>query len=270
MNIQITLLTAAVALSACGSDGGGSSFTFENSNLSGTTYQGSGVTAQNGTTTAATSFDATNATLVFTPNENGGTGENAYTSARFDIDTGGYVFFPNSINSAASLSDEEAIAFGPSIADGPNTNDTLFVTLITFEGIQSKELGVYVLGNETAAAALPNGIVTYQGSAAIFDTTNPLDISSGLMFADVDFTNGDMTAAGIVASDGALNGTRFAVVPTALSGAGFESTLTSTDVTINASAIEGRFFGANGGELAGTLYVATPTDNFVGMYGAVD
>lgn len=269
MNRCIYLGAVALTVSAC-SGGGEATLEFPGTNLSGTTYQGRGVTAQSSSLSTAVTLDETGATLRFTPSASGGSGASAYQSVTLSLDGEDFLMFPDTGATASSLLDDDAIVFAPTLANVGELNDVLFVTFISGSGFFISDVGFYVLGNQTPVSALPNGAVTYTGRAVMIDGASPLDTASGSFSATVDFGSGALSSGTIGMDTGSLSGVGMTLAPAALTGSEFVTTLASTDVTIDNSYLEGRLFGGAAGELAGTMHVSTPTNDYVGMFGAVD
>lgn len=266
----VFLVLACAAMSGCGG-GGEASFGFSGTNLSGASYSGRGVTAKNSNLTIAVTTEATDAQFTFAPSSDGGSGANAYTSVTLDLGGARQVYFSDTGNVATSFAGDDSVIFSTGLKDGPATQNTLFVTAISTSGLFAEDVGFYVLGNQTPAVDLPSVAASYSGRAVIMDGSNPLDISGGTFNALVNFAGTPALSSGsIVADTGTLAGTQLNLTPAALAGASFETTLTSADVTLNSSYIEGRFFGPTGSELAGTTHFTTPSDTYVGMYGAMN
>jgi hypothetical protein len=125
-------------------------------------------------------------------------------------------------------------------------------------------LHFFVDGDRTGTLPTTGGAV-YSGSLGMVDGSDADNL--GRIFLNVDFAGGtvDGQLSGALPAD--INA-RFDVAPASLSGGGFTSTLTSPDVTIYASRIDGTFFGPGAPELGGSVRIDTDAGNAAGVYGA--
>ena len=247
-----------------------SEFGFGGTNLAGTVYTGKGVTATNSSTSPAVALSQTDATFTFTPSAEGGTGADAYDFVTLDLDNDTFTLPSDTANAARSAAGDQNIIFGVNMIDGPELTDVLFATLITYSGAFVDDVGFYTFGNQTAPRNLPSANASYAGRAILYDGADPSDLGRGTFSANVDFASNAMTGGNIGVSEGSLSGVNLTIDPASLAGSGFETTLSSSDITVDSSFLEGRFFGPTGGELAGTLSFTTPTNTYVGQYGGAD
>ena len=208
-------------------------------------------------------------TVEFTPSSTGGTGADAYSSVAITIDGERHVLTPESANTATNASGDKALGFGASLNGGADTREMLFVTYI--EGaFQSEQVGMFILGNETPAGALPSATATYTGGSLALEASDPTSPNSGNVTIAVDFDNGNVTSGTITFDSGDLSGTTLTLAPTAIAGTGFDTSLTSSGTPLTASALDGQFYGANGQELGGAFNFDNASGTFVGYYGATD
>lgn len=156
---------------------------------------------------------------------------------------------------------------GTRLAEGPFTPDVLYVFTVDAPApsFGAKRVGMFVDGNVTAISNLPTGSVTYTGTTfTINDAERPLrgSISIEADFADSSFdatlraVNLENPFAVYTVVDGTENGGR-------LSGA-----ITGADATDGG--LNGRIFGRDGGQAAGTFSITTDDTALIGTFGATD
>lgn len=268
-NTFIGCSLAALTLSACGGGETTTRFSFEQTNLSGSSYSGSGARAEEAVLSVSSDMSTSAATITFDPSSSGGSGVGAYSGVTLVTDGGSTFFSPTTGNQATSFTGETLI-FSTGFTSGPDLEDVLLVLHSDPSFSFMDEAGAYVMGNRTPSASQPNGSVTYTGKVIALSSLNQTDSGLGDMSVEMDFTNRNVNNGSLVFDEQALTGTTMVFTGPMQSDGSFTTILGSSDTTISDSMIEGRLFGADGGELAGTFYVDSTAGEFVGLFGATD
>jgi len=153
------------------------------------------------------------------------------------------------------------------LTDGPVTPDMLYFSLFTSDSATSIDTLFFVDGNRTSVSNLPSSAATYTGVVKTFDQN--IDLGEGTITLNVDF------AGGLVGGqiDGAVPGNTAAALTideASFSGSNFATTLSSADVSITSSQIDGQFFGSSGDQVGGDLSLEAPGQYIAGYYGATN
>ncbi len=252
MKNYATALTAAIGLSACA---GAEISEFNTSNITGRTF------SQNASTVGVA--------LLGDP---GGVSSDAVTvsftsDTNVTVNVGGSSLFltrqPD--DTYADFGGTNVLAVGTLLQDGPVTPDILYFTLVTDQTSRPLDTMFFVDGNRTSLSGLPSSFATYTG--AVKTMNQNIEFGAGTINLNVDFAGGQVagTLSGVLPGN---PGASMSIDPTNLSGTSFGSTLSSADVTINSSSIDGQFFGSNADQVGGGLYLETPTEFVGGLYGA--
>ena len=165
--------------------------------------------------------------------------------------------------------DSSSVIVGISLRDGPNTPDVLyFIHIGDYATRTINSIDLFTGGNETSISALSGKTsATYTGVANSIDGVTPG--ANGSMTLDVNFVSGATTGniTGVIAGS---PGAQLDLVPTTLSGTGFDTTLTSTDVTLTDSRIVGQLYGNNANQAAGSFRYEASTGDGVGLFSLTD
>lgn len=243
---------AAIILSGCG---GSEISSFNSSNIVGRSFSqnASSVGAAISGSPGGVSSDAVSVSF---------TSENSAT-----LNVGGSSLFlvrqPD--ETYADLLGNNVLAVGTQLKDGPVTPDILYFTLVTDKGSRPLDTMFFVDGNRTQLSGLPSSFANYTGT--VRSMNQDIEFGSGTINLNVDFSGRQV--AGIL--NGAVPGNASAslsIDPTSFTGTSFGSTLSSADVTVTSSRIDGQFFGSNADQVGGSLYLETSTDFVAGIYGA--
>ncbi len=255
---HFAVLAAGVMLAACGSGGGGGvgSLWSNPDQLVGRSFAAvaSPGVLVNGTGNSTTYSDAI--TIRFTGANTADVTINGTTT-------------PVTLTAAGEYEDAFGTLFllaDTSLAGNPLTPDILYLSVIDDIGVNGVITNFLVGGNQTALANLPvTGNTTYRGEVVMIDGAP--NSGQGKIAITPDFATATINGR-IVGGFPADLTAVFKFVPGTIVNGTFVTSLTSTDVSIFGSDIQGSFFGASGEQIGGTLRIDAFEGNAVGMFGA--
>jgi hypothetical protein len=189
---------------------------------------------------------------------------NGSAPTRFSANTGG--------SGGSGSGSGDLLFIENQLPGGPVAKHMLYFSFYRTDPVSGSDYAdFFVDGTRTAAEDMPTkGTARYIGETASLDGAD--NNSFGTISLVVDFAKGTVggSMSGILPNDTAAN---FFLVPTVIGANGskangFNTTLTSSDVAVTNSNLDGNFYGPVADEAGGTFRVETGSGNAAGIFGA--
>lgn len=151
------------------------------------------------------------------------------------------------------------------LGTAPLTPDIVFLSLIDDFNTAGTAVTFGVDGNRTGPAMPASGGATFRGAVVMVDGSP--NGAQGTITLNTDFSS-QTVGGSMIGGLPSMPSAQFVIVPTNIFGGDFFTSLTSSDVTVFDSGLDGSFFGASADQIGGTIYLLTSTGNAAGLFSA--
>ena len=160
-----------------------------------------------------------------------------------------------------------ALIYGFGFKNMAETPDLLIVTLFDDSGSGTK-VSFVTAGHNTTAAQFPtSGSAGYTGRVFGFD--GALNAYGGDVALAMNFDSSTLTGNFDLTQNSNALRTGYVLVPAAVVGGAFDTTVTSQNAAVLGSDFTGDFYGATANQIAGTVVIVSPNGTVLAQFAAV-